>query len=81
MQMLGGNDTVLEMTYINLFSELNSSIIYAGDIIEPGESATYFLWLYLDETTPNQAQKTYFVGSLDIQGEFIPDNIPFSEAS
>ena len=81
MQMLGGNDTVLEMTYINLFSELNSSIIYAGDIIEPGESATYFLWLYLDETTPNQAQKTYFVGSLDIQGEFIPDNIPSSEAS
>ena len=81
LQMLGGNDTVLEMTYINLFSELYSSIIYAGDIIEPGESATYFLWLYLDETTPNQAQKTYFVGNLDIQGEFIPDNIPFSEAS
>ena len=81
MQMLGGNDTVLEMTYINLFSELNSSIIYAGDTIEPGESVTYFLWLYMDETTPNQAQKTYFVGNLNIEGEFVPDNIPFSEAS
>ena len=81
MQMLGGNDTVLEMTYINLFSELNSSIIYAGDTIEPGESETYFLWLYMDETTPNQAQKTYFVGNLNIEGEFVPDNIPFSEAS
>ena len=81
MQMLGGNDTVLEMTYINLFSELNSSIIYAGDTIEPGENTTYFLWLYLDEKTPNQAQKTYFVGNLDIQGEFIPNNIPFSESS
>ena len=81
MQMLSGNDTVLEKTYINLFSELDSSIIYTGDTIEPGESSTYFLWLYLDEKTPNQAQKTYFVGNLDIQGEFIPDNIPFSEAS
>ena len=73
MQMLSGNDTVLEKTYINLFSELDSSIIYTGDTIEPGESSTYFLWLYLDEKTPNQAQKTYFVGSLDIQGEYIPD--------
>ena len=73
MQMLGGNDTVLEKTYINLFSELDSSIIYTGDTIEPGESSTYFLWLYLDEKTPNQAQKTYFVGNLDIQGEYIPD--------
>lgn len=58
---------------INLFSELNGSIIYTGDTIEPGESSTYFLWLYLDEKTPNQAQKTYFVGNLDIQGEYIPD--------
>ena len=61
------------LTTIYPFSELDNSIIYTGDIIEPGESATYFLWLYLDEKTPNQAQKTYFVGNLDIQGEFIPD--------
>lgn len=81
MEMIQGIDNSLGKTYINSFNELANNIIYTGDIIEPGESATYFLWLYLDETTPNQAQKTYFVGSLDIQGEFIPDNIPFSEAS
>ena len=78
---LMGKNTVLEKTHINLFSELNNSVIYTGDTIEPGESAIYFLWLYLDETTPNQAQKTYFVGNLDIQGEFIPDNLPFNLAS
>ena len=76
--ILVGDDTTLEKTYINLFSELDSSVIYSNDTIEPGESATYFLWLYLDETTPNQAQKTYFVGNLDIQGEFVPDNVSFS---
>ena len=66
---------------ISSFSTLSNNIIYSGDKIAPGESETYFLWLYMDETTPNQAQKTYFVGNLDIEGEFVPDNIPFSEAS
>ena len=65
---------------ISSFSTLSNNIIYSGDKIAPGESATYFLWLYMDETTPNQAQKTYFVGNLNIEGEFIPDNLPFSEA-
>ncbi len=77
----GQNDHVMRMTHINSFSTLSNNIIYSGDKIAPGESATYFLWLYLDETTPNQAQKTYFVGNLDIQGEFIPDNLPFNIAS
>ena len=66
---------------ISSFSTLSNNTIYSGDKIAPGESATYFLWLYMDETTPNQAQKTYFVGNLNIEGEFVPDNIPFSEAS
>ena len=77
----GQNDHMMRMTHINSFSTLSNNIIYSGDKIAPGESATYFLWLYMDETTPNQAQKTYFVGNLNIEGEFVPDNIPFSEAS
>ncbi|CDA59911.1 conserved domain protein [Clostridium sp. CAG:524] len=47
------------------------------DIIKSGESATYFLWLYLDETTPNDAQNTFFVGNIDVDGEFIPKNTIF----
>lgn len=59
-------------TNINSFSELTDGIILSNDPLAPGESAIYFLWLYLDETTPNQAQKTYFVGNLDIKAEYIP---------
>ncbi len=80
-QTLTGKDTDLEKTYISSFSDLENSIIYKGDTLEAGESAIYFLWLYLDNKTPNQAQSTYFVGNLDIQGEFLPGNLPFAEAS
>lgn len=79
--MLEVVDDSLEGTHINSFSELTNNIIYTGDKIDSGESATYLLWLYLDETTPNQAQKTYFVGNLDIEGEYIPEDLPFSLAS
>lgn len=59
-------------TNISSFSDLTDGIILGNDPLAPGESAIYFLWLYLDETTPNQAQKTYFVGNLDIKAEYIP---------
>lgn len=65
----------LPKTSVSSFSELTDGIILGNDPLAPGESAIYFLWLYLDETTPNQAQKTYFVGNLDIKAEYIPDNI------
>lgn len=67
-------DTISK-TYISSFSELTDGIILENDPISSGDNAIYFLWLYLDETTPNQAQKTYFVGNLDIKAEYIPDNI------
>ena len=79
--ILDGDETSYEKMYISSFNTLSNNTIYSGDKIAPGESETYFLWLYMDETTPNQAQKTYFVGNLNIEGEFVPDNIPFSEAS
>lgn len=62
-------------TYINSFSTLKNGTIYTNDIISPGKSKIYFLWLYLDDTTPNQAQKTYFVGNLDIQAEYMPEGV------
>ena len=65
------SDTIAK-TNISSFSELTDGIILGNDPLAPGESAIYFLWLYLDETTPNQAQKTYFVGNLDIKAEYIP---------
>lgn len=74
MQSINGlkSNDKLPKTTVSSFSELTDGIIFGNDPLAPGESAIYFLWLYLDETTPNQAQKTYFVGNLDIKAEYIP---------
>ena len=66
---------------VNTYTELEDGVIFKDDIIKVGESATYFLWLYLDETTPNDAQKTYFVGNIDVDGEYIPKVNPVSFAT
>lgn len=74
LQSINGTNysDTLPKTTVSSFSELTDGIILGNDPLAPGESAIYFLWLYLDETTPNQAQKTYFVGNLDIKAEYIP---------
>lgn len=74
LQSIKGTNSndILPKTNIYSFSELTGGTILENDSLSAGESAIYFLWLYLDETTPNQAQKTYFVGNLDIKAEYIP---------
>ena len=71
----------LEPYYIYAYTDLEDGVIFKDDIIKSGESATYFLWLYLDDTTPNDAQKTYFVGNIDVDGEYIPKVEPVSFAT
>ena len=66
---------------INNYTSLEDGVIYDNDIIKAGEEAIYFVWLYLDETTPNEAQKTFFVGNIDVDGEFIPKVNPVSFAT
>ncbi len=68
-------------TYIYSYTDLEDGVIFKDDIIKSGESATYFLWLYLDETTPNDAQKIYFVGNIDVDGEYISKVNPVSFAT
>ena len=70
-----------EPTYVYSYSDLEDGVIFKDDIIKAGESATYFLWLYLDESTPNDAQKSYFVGNIDVDGEYIPKVNPVSFAT
>ena len=60
----------LEPYYIYTYTDLEDGVIFKDDIIKSGESATYFLWLWLDSTTPNDAQKTFFVGNIDVDGEY-----------
>ena len=71
----------LEPFYTYSYTDLEDGVIFKDDTIKSGESAIYFLWLYLDNTTPNDAQKTYFVGNIDVEGEFIPKVNPVSFAT
>ena len=66
------------VTNVSVFSTLDNNVIYSDDIIKAGEEAIYFVWLYLDDATPNDAQKTFFVGNLDVVGEYIPEVSPVS---
>ena len=80
-RMLIGGKTALETMYIYSYADLEDGVIFKNDIIKSGESATYFLWLYLDETTPNNAQNTFFVGNIDVDGEYIPKVNPVDFAT
>ena len=66
------------------YTDLEDGVIFKDDIIKAGESATYFLWLYLDESTPNDVQNTFFVGNIGVDGEYnpdVPDPVNFSTDS
>ena len=81
IRMVAGLYDSIYSTKIYTYADLEDGIIFKDDVIKSGESAIYFLWLYLDETTPNDAQKTYFVGNIDVDGEFIPKVNPVSFAT
>ena len=72
-----GTSNAFEKIYTYTFSELEDGVIWKNEIIKSGDSVAYSLWLYLDETTPNDAQNTFFVGNIDVDGEFIPKNTIF----
>ena len=78
LKILNGTSESSYSTKVYTYSDLEDGVIFKNDIIKSGESATYFLWLYLDETTPNDAQNTFFVGNIDVDGEYIPKVNPVS---
>ena len=78
LKILNGTSDSSYSTKVYTYTDLEDGVIFKDDIIKAGESATYFLWLYLDETTPNDVQKTFFVGNIDVEGEFIPKVNPVS---
>ena len=73
-----GTSNAFEKIYTYTFSELEDGVIWKNEIIKSGDSVAYSLWLYLDDTTPNDAQNTFFVGNIDVDGEFIPKVNPVS---
>ena len=79
LQLINGKKNIegAAPTYVYSYTDLEDGVIFKDDIIKAGESATYFLWLYLDESTPNDVQNTFFVGNIDVEGEYIPKNTVF----
>ena len=72
-KMIAGLQDSIYSTKVYTYADLEDGVIFKDDIIKSNENAIYFLWLYLDNTTPNDAQKTYFVGNIDVEGEYIPN--------
>lgn len=59
---------------IYIYSELNDNIIIENEPLNINDDVTYCLWTWLDETTPNSVQNTYFVANLDFKAEYIPED-------
>ena len=72
-KMIAGLQDNIYSTKVYTYADLEDGVIFKDDIIKSNENTIYFLWLYLDNTTPNDAQKTYFVGNIDVEGEYIPN--------
>ena len=62
-----------ENAYIQSYGSLNDNIILNNEKFESGYDKTYCLWTYLDDSTPNEVQNTYFVANLDFKAEYKPN--------
>ena len=60
---------------ISTYGTLEDNKIIEGDQIDSGQDKTYCLWTYLDSTTPNEVQNTYFVANLSFKAEYVPVSI------
>lgn len=61
-----------ENVTIYKYGELTDGVIIDSKLLKSGEENTYCLWTWLDESTPNSIQNTYFVANLDFQVEYKP---------
>ena len=66
-------------TIIYKYSEISNGVIKSDDKFEPNEEKTYCLWTWLDSTTPNEVQNTYFVANLEFEAEYRPINCDLSK--
>lgn len=67
------NDTINRTNVIiSSYGSLEENKILQKQLLKEGESNTYCVWTWLDENTPNEVQKTYFVADLSVKGEYLP---------
>lgn len=62
-----------EDVVISNYGTLEDNVILDNELFNSGEDKTYCLWTYLDNTTPNEVQNTYFVANLDFKAEYKPN--------
>ena len=62
-----------ENAVIQNYGLLVDNVILDNEVFNSGEDKTYCLWTYLDNTTPNESQNTYFVANLDFKAEYKPN--------
>ena len=55
------------------YTELVDNVLLEDESFNSGEEKTYCLWTYLDSTTPNEVQNSYFVANLDFSAEYKPN--------
>ncbi len=66
------NSINIDNANIYNYSQLDDNIIVKDDIFDSGVDKTYCLWTYLDNSSPNEVQNTYFVANLDFKAEYKP---------
>lgn len=54
------------------YSSLSDNIILDNKLIDVGQDITFCIWTFLDETTPNSVQNSYFVANIDIEAIYKP---------
>ncbi len=69
------NKINIEEVEIHYYKDLDENKIITKEKISSGKEKTYCLWTWLDNKTPNDAQRTYFIANLNFEAEYSPKGI------
>lgn len=67
------NDFSENLTIINYENIVDNKILQ-NEVLDENETKTYCMWTWLDNTTPNDVQKTYYKSDITIDYEYVPEN-------
>lgn len=63
-----------ENAIIKKYNTLTDNVLLENEVFPSKHDITYCLWTYLDSSTPNDVQNTYFVANLDFKAEYKPES-------
>lgn len=64
------------MSNINIinYQDIVDNKIVQNETLDVNQNKSYCLWMWLDNTTPNDVQKTYYKASIGVDYEYLPNN-------